>query len=141
MAAIQQELERQEDVRLAYLFGSRTTGRAAPDSDWDIAILLDRGAALERRLTLADRLGTLLGIRCDVVDLQHVPVEFAARVVCEGRPLLVRRRVDLVEYEATILAMASLQASVLESQRREIMEGGAHGRAVERYRKALGTSR
>ena len=138
--AIAQELARHPDVRLAYLFGSRANGRATPGSDWDIAVLLDRGGAPGRPLELAGLIEERLGMRCDVVSLNESPIEFSSRVILEGQRLSVQRE-DPVEYEANILARASVQRPLLERQRREIVEGNAGGRAVERYRKALGTTR
>jgi predicted nucleotidyltransferase len=131
------KLSDQGDVRLAYLFGSRGEGRDAPGSDWDVAVLFDRAAPLERALSLADDLRHELGERVDVISLVRAPVELAERVVRTGRILFARGEVDRVEYEATIMARAFDLAPLLRRQRREILEGSPHDRAVERYRAAL----
>jgi predicted nucleotidyltransferase len=39
----------QHEVRLAFLFGSRARAGARPDSDFDIAVLLDPDAASQGR--------------------------------------------------------------------------------------------
>jgi predicted nucleotidyltransferase len=54
--AFREYLRRQDDVVVAYLFGSVARGRALPMSDVDVAVLLaapdDREAMLERQLAL-----------------------------------------------------------------------------------------
>jgi predicted nucleotidyltransferase len=141
MRRLRERLAGERDLRLAYLFGSRATGRAAPGSDWDVAVLFERGADPRRRLALAEALREALGAPVDLVSLERAPVEFATRVVRDGVLLVARSEAERVEYEAMVLARASDLAPLLERQRREILEGGGHDRAVERYRAALGAPR
>ena len=54
-------LYRREGLQGAWLFGSRSSGRARPDSDFDIAVLA------AQPLTLEDAMG---GTRVDLVDLR-----------------------------------------------------------------------
>lgn len=143
MAVIELDLlkaavRRHAEVRLSYLFGSRASGRAASDSDWDVAVLFDRDSMPELRLVLADALHQETGLRVEIVALNRAPVELASRVVCEGLLLHARSVEERVEYESTVLARAWDAAPVLNLQRREILEGAGHERAVERYRAALG---
>ncbi len=67
-----------------YLFGSRATGRAAPGSDYDIAVEGDGDieAALSRaRIALED---STIPFTVDVVDLSAVDERFRASVLREG---------------------------------------------------------
>jgi predicted nucleotidyltransferase len=76
------------DVQAAWLFGSRATGRARPDSDADVAVLRERALGLYEREQLAQRLAAVLGVPdVDVVDAGRAPLEIQGRVVQEGRLL------------------------------------------------------
>jgi predicted nucleotidyltransferase len=105
--AVRLALEPVAAVRIAYVFGSRVTGGARPDSDLDVAVLYDRsldGRARElaRReviVALADALGTL-GERTDVLDLDAADSSIAFAVVHDGRRALVRDPAERVSFEA-----------------------------------------
>jgi uncharacterized protein len=123
-ARIREALAPVQDVRLAYLFGSRARGNARPDSDVDIAVAYARGlelAGLERARqsvieALTEVLGPLrrsviealtealgpLGERADVVDLERAGTAVAFRALREGRRVLVRSEPDRITLEASI---------------------------------------
>ena len=63
--ALRKALSGRKDVRLALLFGSRTRGRARPDSDADVAVL---GRDLNL-LALATDLSDAAEVEVDVVSL------------------------------------------------------------------------
>ncbi|MDA8430834.1 MAG: nucleotidyltransferase domain-containing protein [Geobacteraceae bacterium] len=81
-------------LELAILVGSRATGTATPDSDWDLAIQWDRGmdfmeqlAATEQlRRTLAAKLG-VSEQAVDLIDLPTARLAMRAVVAEEGIPL------------------------------------------------------
>lgn len=83
------------DLELAILIGSRATGSARPDSDWDIAIQWNRGmnfihqlAATEQlRMTLAEKLG-IAEQAIDLIDLPTARIAMRAVVAEEGIPLI-----------------------------------------------------
>lgn len=57
---------------LAVVFGSRATGRATPESDWDLGILpVDAEVALRDELSLAAALESAMGAEVDVVRLDR----------------------------------------------------------------------
>ena len=75
----------------AYLFGSHTTGAAHPESDVDVAVLLDYTtyrtprARFDRRVELATELIDALHLAAvDVVVLNDIPPGFARRILREG---------------------------------------------------------
>jgi predicted nucleotidyltransferase len=78
-------LAAEDDVRLAYLFGSRARGGARPDSDYDIGVLIDRAAAGGDRGAIVRRLAGRLGrvVSSTLIDL----------VVLNDAPPLLRHRV------------------------------------------------
>jgi predicted nucleotidyltransferase len=91
------------DVRLAYLFGSRARGDARPDSDFDIGVLLDPAAArgdpgpIVRRL--AGRLGRVVSSTLlDLVVLNDAPPLVRHRVLRDGLVLFQRSPEERVRF-------------------------------------------
>lgn len=94
---------RDAGVAVAWVFGSRATGRATATSDTDVAVCATGG----RRLGLLElsrlerELDRLLPVPVDVTDFARAPLELRGRIVIEGRvlcsddePLRVRVTVD-----------------------------------------------
>jgi uncharacterized protein YutE (UPF0331/DUF86 family)/predicted nucleotidyltransferase len=85
-------LEKDENVLLAYLFGSRATGKASPISDFDVAVLLkDNSLAGMGRLLFS--VSKALGVNedaVDILDLSKAPLRLKARVLKEGVKLVDR---------------------------------------------------
>lgn len=108
LAAITEALAPFPAVRVAYVFGSRLTGQARPDSDLDLAVRFERGLDVSGRLdatlsiidALTARLGAL-GERTDVVDLERCDpaVAFAA---ISGARVLERDRPERIALEVRI---------------------------------------
>jgi len=97
-------LQAQPDVAAAYLFGSLATGRAAPHSDIDIAVLLTRVPddpvdLLGRQLELADHLRRFSDRDMDVVILNKVPLILRRQVLAHGRLLHEGERNTRVDFE------------------------------------------
>jgi predicted nucleotidyltransferase len=93
------------EVRLAWLFGSRARGRARPDSDWDIAVLVeeaaaaDAGAVKRTIFRLAGALGRAVPSESiDLVLLNRAPALLRHRVLRDGVPLLVRSESERVRF-------------------------------------------
>ncbi len=64
----------EEEVLLAYLFGSRAAGTAGPRSDYDIALLV-HNPSLDQQARLAHEIGAILEAeQVDVVFLNRAPV-------------------------------------------------------------------
>jgi uncharacterized protein len=92
---IGQALGELNEVRLAFLFGSRARGRAREDSDFDIAVLLDAEAARADRgktvRRLAGRLGRVVSSALlDIVVLNDAPSLLRHRVLRDGIVLFQR---------------------------------------------------
>jgi uncharacterized protein YutE (UPF0331/DUF86 family)/predicted nucleotidyltransferase len=85
-------LEKDENILLAYLFGSRATGKASSISDFDVAVLLkDSSLAGIGRVLFS--VSKALGVNEDVVDildLSKAPLRLKARVLKEGVKLVDR---------------------------------------------------
>ena len=81
-------------LEFAVLVGSRATGNAKPDSDWDIALLwdnqLDGFELLVRTETLRRKLAKGLGLapeKIDLIELRRANLAMRAGVAEEGVPL------------------------------------------------------
>ena len=67
---IQQILTRRGRIRLAILFGSLAKGRATPESDLDLAVLMDAPLSAETRIALIGELSQAMGRPVDLIDLR-----------------------------------------------------------------------
>jgi uncharacterized protein len=82
------------DLELAILIGSRATGAARPDSDWDIAIQWSRGLDFFQQLTVTEQLRRALAEALsvseqsvDLIDLPTARLTMRAVVAEEGIPI------------------------------------------------------
>jgi predicted nucleotidyltransferase len=87
-------------VQAAFLFGSRATGRARPDSDIDIAVLLENAPPSHERKGVLWPLLTALGSelrsdRVDLVVLNEAPPKLAFQVLKQGLVAFARDPVEL----------------------------------------------
>jgi uncharacterized protein len=138
IAQLQTYFAAQDDILLAYLFGSRASNRAAPHSDYDIAVLTRQPMLPARRYQMASELSAMLGGRpVDVVPLYRAPIELAYVVVAEGYRLFERDLAMRVEFEADVLSRYGDAVHSLREQRADLTHGGAYAAGVRRYRAAL----
>lgn len=94
-------------VVLGYVFGSVAQGRERPDSDLDIAVLVDRDVPRERYFDLTLDLNTeIIGLthtdHVDVVVLNNAPPLLVFEVITTGR-MFHGRHEDRVEFEVSAL--------------------------------------
>lgn len=82
-------------IEFAALVGSRATGAAHPDSDWDIALQwdarLDWFEVLGKTETLRRKIAEAMGVapdRIDVIELRRANLAMRAEVAEGGLPLL-----------------------------------------------------
>ena len=82
------------ELELAVLIGSRATGAARPDSDWDIAIQWRRGMDFIQQLAITEQLRRTVaeklavsGQSIDLIDLPTARLTMRAVVAEEGIPL------------------------------------------------------
>jgi predicted nucleotidyltransferase len=120
------------EVRFALVFGSRVTGGARPDSDWDLAIYLADGLEATARAALRDRLVAAIEPRdrVDLVILNDAPPLLAHRALC-GEKLFSRDEVAFVRFAVRTLAAAGDEAywrDLHARERRMRLEQGRFGR-------------
>jgi predicted nucleotidyltransferase len=85
MRRIAAVLSREEDVRLAIVFGSTVRGEPRMDSDVDVAILARAPLSARRRRELTILLADATGRPVDLVDLRTAGVVVTSRVLRYGK--------------------------------------------------------
>jgi len=137
-------------VVLGYLFGSWARGCARPDSDYDIAVLLNDAAAKEDRFStitrLAGRLGReVMSDKLDIVILNDAPILLRHRVLRDGKLLYQRTHADRVRFvNRTITEYQDTYIRRAEFARRRIARlksGTSHGGRGDLLEKARSTAR
>jgi uncharacterized protein len=100
-------LRQQEDVIVAYLFGSAAREQMTPMSDIDIALLLDTPTngktMLERQLGLLTDLDQLVEQEIQITLLNHAPPLLAYQVLQEGILLHERSTAERVAFQVKAL--------------------------------------
>jgi len=102
-------LEKQECVRVAYLFGSHAKGRVGPLSDVDIAVLLDgrldKQERFDLRLKLINGVSSILKTdKLDVVVMNDAPLLLNYNIIREGRVLDSKDEAERVRFENHVLS-------------------------------------
>ncbi len=127
-------------ISLVYLFGSRIERHLGPMSDYDLGVLIDRGAdagQVHARLT-HELVRALQTDRVDVVVLNRALIELAYTIIAQGKVLYQRNVAARVEYEAQVMNRYGDYLPVLRAQRDDILRGDEDANRVHRYRTALG---
>ncbi len=99
---LRRALESERDVAYALVFGSGGRGALRPTSDADIAIELRPGAPRDMATLghLAARLESAAGRQVDLVLMDEAPSPLAYRIFRDGRIVVERDHVALVERKA-----------------------------------------
>ncbi|MBS3762888.1 MAG: nucleotidyltransferase domain-containing protein [Planctomycetes bacterium] len=111
------------EVALAYLFGSRADGSAAPSSDYDFGVLLIPDAAPDCRYRIEHELLEVLdAAEVDVVMLGEAPVTLAYNVIASGQLVYEKDRATRVEFEANLMSKYCDYLPILRRQREDILK-------------------
>jgi predicted nucleotidyltransferase len=131
-AAIRELLQADDRVSFALLFGSRATGRARHDSDWDVGVYLSDGLSNEERWQF--RLQTIAALEpaipVDLVILNDAPALLAHRAL-SGELFVLRDRTAHVRFYTRTLAAAGDErywAELHAAARARRLEEGRFGR-------------
>ncbi len=147
LAALCEYLAAQPDVVAAYVFGSVAQGRARPQSDVDIAVLLaadlDEETRFDRRLRIGWEVERIIGRQTDLVVLNDAPPLLQHQVLKHGRLIFERDRAARVEFEVRagkIYAdLKPMYAFFKTALLKEIREVGLGGRR-RRHHRTIGIS-
>ncbi|MEO5344965.1 MAG: nucleotidyltransferase domain-containing protein [Magnetococcus sp. YQC-9] len=82
--------DRLPNLLAIYAFGSRVTGGATPESDLDLAVLVEGRADPLVLWRTASELESLAGCVVDLVDLRAVPTTLQYRIITTGERLWTR---------------------------------------------------
>jgi len=85
---IRHVLAQHGDIRLAILFGSLAKGRATPESDLDLAVLMDAPLSAATKMALIGDLSLAMGRPVDLIDLRVTGESILGQVLKYGVRLL-----------------------------------------------------
>jgi predicted nucleotidyltransferase len=126
-------------ILLVYLFGSQVRGRTGPLSDFDFAILLERGSSTPAmQADVHHELVLQVGNdKVDVVWLPRVPIELQYAIISQG-VCLYRQNLNVkIEYEAYVMGLYGDYLPVLRAQRATLIQEGRRETRIQWYRTAL----
>ena len=92
-------LARDPAILAAWLFGSRARGTDRPDSDVDVAVLLDPAPTGMEAFDLEARLSAALRLPVQVVPVNRAPADLVHRVLRDGRLLVDRDASRRIRFE------------------------------------------
>jgi uncharacterized protein len=130
-ARIVEALVARPEIVFALLFGSRASGRARPDSDWDIAVFLDEALDASTRFRVRRALAAALEpeLTVDIVVLNEAPPLLAHRALT-GQLLVDRDRARYVRFFVRTLGESQDEAyarRIHADARRDRLIAGHHG--------------
>ncbi len=94
---ITEALEKQPEVRLAWLYGSFAAGSAGAESDVDVAVACATRLSPDRRVELATLLTRIVSREVDLVDLTEERGIIASQVLTRGK-ILINRDMPLLAH-------------------------------------------
>jgi predicted nucleotidyltransferase len=100
LAAVREALP---GVRRVYLFGSRAVGEERPDSDLDLAVVLDGPADPVSLWMAGEDIASRLDVDVDLIDLLTADTVLKHQIVTKGRRLFAADPMDAERYEIFIL--------------------------------------
>lgn len=80
--------QRLPDAQAVYVFGSAARGETHPQSDLDLAVLLERPLALMDRFEIQEAVASGVGRDVDLVDLRAASTVMQVQVIGTGRVVL-----------------------------------------------------
>lgn len=127
-AIVQTLRERLPRLMGIYAFGSRVQGRARPDSDLDLAVLVAGYADAVQLFELAGELADLAGCPVDLVDLRAASTVLQHQILVKGQRWWVQGTEPGI-FEAAMLS----EKTALDAARAGLMadiakRGVVHGR-------------
>jgi uncharacterized protein len=100
LAAVREALP---GVRRVYLFGSRAVGEEWPDSDLDLAVVLDGPADRVSLWMAGEDIASRLDVDVDLIDLLTADTVLKHQIVTTGKRLFAADPMDAERYEIFIL--------------------------------------
>jgi predicted nucleotidyltransferase len=134
---VRKYFENKPEIAAVYLFGSFAKGYAKKYSDIDIAVLVKNRKSFSGFDTPRTRytydLEKLMRKKVEVQDLDSVSVDFAQRVISEGKILLGLESKKRVEFEEKVLRMYFDMKPFFDEYFKSIHEIAKRGELNVRY--------
>jgi uncharacterized protein len=151
LKSITNALKRRPEIVLAYLFGSHAKNTARPNSDIDIAVLVDESMVVGNLFEFQTELvAELRDDRVDLVILNHAPPLLQHQVIKHGIKLFTKDKAKAVDFvfkaNTRYLDTIYLRRVQDEIMHRHIKEGQygrikrSHQRTVEETQRLFGES-
>jgi len=113
----------ENNIILAYIFGSQLKGKIGPLSDYDFAVFLSQKPSFQFKYKLKNKLVSALNIeQIDLVILNDAPIELKYKVIATGKIIYQKNSVAKVEFEADTLSRYFDYLPVLRAQKKDILK-------------------
>ncbi|MBA3061736.1 MAG: nucleotidyltransferase domain-containing protein [Atribacteria sp.] len=132
----------ENNILLAYIFGSQLKGKTGPLSDYDFAVFLSQKPSFQFKYKLKNKLLSILDSKqVDLVILNDAPIELKYKVIATGKVIFQKNSATKVEFEADTLSKYFDYLPVLRAQKKDILKvkskGEKYGDRIQRYRTTL----
>ena len=134
---IKDYFNKRKEVAAVYLYGSQARGDATKTSDVDLAVLVTnrrkyRGFGIPQ-VVFAQDLSKITGRKVEVNDLDTVSVDFAHRVLTEGRLIISNNEKARIDFEEKVLRTYFDLKPALDEYFKELSEITKRGELGVRY--------
>ncbi|MBU4449879.1 MAG: nucleotidyltransferase domain-containing protein [Actinobacteria bacterium] len=132
----------ENDILLAYIFGSQLKGKTGPLSDYDFAVFLSQKPSFQFKYKLKNKLLSILDSKqVDLVILNDAPIELKYNIIATGKVIFQKNSIVRTEFEADTLSKYFDYLPVLRAQKKDILKvkskGEKYGDRIQRYRTTL----
>ena len=132
----------ENDILLAYIFGSQLKSKTGPLSDYDFAVFLSQKPSFQFKYKLKNKLVNFLNTgQVDLVILNDAPIELKYNIIATGKIIFQKNSTVRTEFEADTLSKYFDYLPVLRAQKKEVLKfkhkGEKYGDRIQRYRASL----
>ena len=125
--------DKKPQVATVYLYGSQARGEAKKDSDIDLAVLFTKKQDSLDFFALAPELSKMTGKEVEVQDLESCRIDFAHRVLSEGKLLFSNNEKVRIAFEEEVFRNYFDLKPALDEYYRELSEITKRGELHVRY--------
>ena len=130
-------LQKHDNILLAYLFGSRASGKIGAISDYDIGIYLKQKIEFKEKYFMEVEIRNLLNINSlDLVIMNEAPLALNYNIIC-GKCLYAVNQNIRVEFEANLLSRFFDYLPILRKHNLDILSSIKDEQQIQRNRSAL----
>lgn len=131
-----------DNILLAYIFGSQIKGKTGLLSDYDFAVFLSQKPSFQFKYKLKNKLVNVLNSgQVDLIILNDAPVEMKYNIIAEGKIIFQKNSIIKTEFEADTLSRYFDYLPALRKQKKDILKfnplGDKYGDRIQRHRATL----